>query len=45
MLQATVKTIDPQCYNVPTRTDIAVIIPMDSNMSSTKDVVVYRNAS
>ena len=45
VLQATGKTIDPQCYNVPTGTDIAVIIPMDTDIPSTKDVVVYRNVS
>ena len=45
VLQATRKTIDPQCYNVPTGTDITAIIPMDSDMPSSKDVVVYRNAS
>ena len=45
VLQATGKTIDPWCYNVPTGNDIAVIIPMDSDIPSTKDVVVYRYAS
>ena len=35
VLQATGKTTDPQCYNVPTGTDIAFIIPMDSDMPST----------
>ena len=45
MLQATGKTIDPWCFNVPTGTDIGVMIPTDSDMLPTKDLVVYRNAS
>ena len=46
VLKATGKTIDPQCYNVPTGTDIAVIIPAEStDIPSNKDIVVYRNAS
>ena len=38
-LQATGKTVDPWCCNVPTGTDIAVIIPADSDIPSTKDAV------
>ena len=46
VLKATRKTVGPWCYNVPTGTDIAVIIPAEStDMPSKKDVVVYRNAS
>ena len=46
VLKATWKTIDPWHYNVPTGTDIAVIVPAEStDMPSNKDVVVYRNAS
>ena len=41
VLKATQKTIDPQHYNVPTGTDIAVIIPAEStDMPSNKDVVM-----
>ena len=46
VLKATRETIDPRRYNVPTGSDIAVIIPTDiGDIDKTRDVVVYKNAT
>ena len=37
--------IDPRRYNLPTGTDVAVILPVDRQTVSERDVVVYKNAS
>ena len=34
--------IDPQRYNLPTGTDVAVILPLDRQTASERDVVVYK---
>ena len=36
--------IDPHRYNLPTGTDLAVILPVDRQDASQRDVVVYKNA-
>ena len=45
VLKTTRRNIDPRRYNLPTGSDVAVIIPMqdDDNISS-RDVVAYKNA-
>ena len=46
MLRVTGNAVDPRRYNLPTGTDIAVIIPTDANnFASSRDVVIYNNAS
>ena len=46
VLKYTGKEVDPQRYNLPTGSDIAVIILTDSNdVLSTRDVVSYKNAT
>ena len=42
-LKTTRNTIDPRRYNLPTGTDVAVIIPMERNEISRRDVVIYKN--
>ena len=37
--------IDPHIYNLPTGTDLAVILPVDRQDASQRDVVVYKNAT
>ena len=38
-------SIDPRRYNLPTGTDVAVILPVDEQNASERDVVVYKNAT
>ena len=45
VLQATGKTVDPRRYNLPTGTDVAIIIPTDGQHVHGRDVVIYKNAS
>ena len=43
VLRATGDKIDPHTYNLPTGTDIAIIMPMDINQNILKrDIVVYK---
>ena len=45
VLKATGNKVDPHRYNLPTGTDIAVIMPTDSNQTlSKRDIVVYKSA-
>ena len=45
VLRSTGKAVDPRRYNLPTGTDIAVVIPTNpSNLASRRDVVVYKSA-
>ena len=44
-LKTTRHTVDPRRYNLPTGTDMAVIIPTENNDISSQDVVVYKSAS
>ena len=37
--------IDPRRYNLPTGTDVAVILPVDMQNTSGRDVIVYKNAA
>ena len=45
VLNATRETVDPRQYNLPTGTDVAVIIPTERNDISSRDVVIYKSAS
>ena len=46
VLKATGNAVDSRTYNLPTGTDIAVIIPTDANdFSSSRDVVIYKNVA
>ena len=45
VLKATRDSIDPRRYNLPTGTDVAVIIPTERNDMSCRDVVIYKNAT
>ena len=46
ILKATQNTVDPCRYNLPTGTDVAVIMPTDSNQTvSKRDIVVYKNSA
>ena len=45
VLKATRETIDPRRYNLPTGTDVAVIIPTERNDISRRDVVIYKSAT
>ena len=46
ILQAKSNQVDPCRYNLPTGTDIAVIMPTDQNQSASKrDIVVYKSAN
>ena len=46
VLKATRKTVDPQRYNLPNGSDVAVVIPSDSqNGASHRDVVIYKSAA
>ena len=45
VLKTTGKTIDPHRYNLPTGTDVAVIMPTDSIESSKRDIVVLKSAA
>ena len=36
--------IDPQRYNLPTGTDVVVILLLDRQTASERDVVIYKNA-
>ena len=38
-------TSDPRTYNLPTGTDVAVIMPTENDSASKRDVVVYKNSS
>ena len=38
-------SIDPRRYNLPTGTDVAIILPIDRETTSSRDVIVYKNAS
>ena len=45
VLKATKQTVDPRRYNLPTGTDVAVVIPTDGqNSTSHRDVVIYKSA-
>ena len=45
VLRATGNGVDPRRYNLPTGTDVAIIMPTDSNQSTSKrDIVVYKSA-
>ena len=45
VLQTSQESIDPHRYNLPTGTDVAVIIPTDcGNDITSRDVVVYKSA-
>ena len=37
--------IDPRRYNLPTGTDVAVILPVERETISNRDVIVYKNAA
>ena len=37
--------LDPQRYNLPTGTDIAIIFPVDRQVTSERDIIVYKNAA
>ena len=37
--------IDPRRYNLPTGTDVAIILPTDREAVSARDVIVYKNAA
>ena len=44
VLRASGSGLDPRRYNLPTGTDIAVIMPMDSNHNvSKRDIVIYKS--
>ena len=43
VLKATRETVDLRRYNVPTGTDVAVIIPTERNDKSCRDVVIYKS--
>ena len=45
VLKTTRQTIDPRRYNLPTGTDIAVIILTERNDISRRDVVIYKSAA
>ena len=46
VLKTTERTIDPQRYNVPTGTDVAVIILTEGQQTVThRDIVVYKSAA
>ena len=45
VLKATGATVDPRRYNLPTGTDVAIIIPTDCEHTSSRDVVIYKNSS
>ena len=45
VLKATRDTVDPTRYNLPTGTDVAVIIPTERNDISHRDVVIYKSAA
>ena len=45
VLKSTDKGIDPWRYNLPSGTDVAVIIPTQNQNISRRDVVVYKNAA
>ena len=46
VLKTTGSKIDHQRYNLPTGTDVAVIIPTEGEQTvSRRDIVVYKNAS
>ena len=45
VLKETRDTIDPRRYNLPTGTDIAVIIPTERNDISKRDVVICKNSA
>ena len=46
VLKTTGATVDPQRYNFPTQTDVALIIPPDNQLDiSERDIVVYKSAS
>ena len=46
VLKTTGTKIDPQRYNLPTGTDVAVIIPTEGEQNvSRRDIVVYKNAA
>ena len=45
VLKATGATVDPRKYNLPTGTDVAIIIPRDCEHTSSRDVVIYKNSS
>ena len=38
-------SIDPRRYNLPTGTDIAIILPVDRHNASERDVTVYKTAA
>ena len=45
VLKATRETVDPRRYNVPTGSDVSVIIPTDNQQGiSPRDVIVYKDA-
>ena len=44
-LKTTRHTVDPRRYNLPTGTDVAVIIPTENSDISSQDVVVYKSVS
>ena len=44
VLKATRQTIDPRRYNLPTGTDVAVIIPTEKNDTSRRDVAIYKSS-
>ena len=42
-VKATRDTIDPRRYNLPTGTDVAVIIPTERNDITSRGIVIYKS--
>ena len=45
ILKATNNTVDPRQYNLPTGSDVAVIMPTDSETASRRDIIIYKSAA